>query len=138
MKKFITGLMFVAVASMVAVSCGKYEEGPGFSLRTKKGRVAGEWEVDKYVSSNGTETQDQYNSTATYEKDGTFTSSSDFGSYTGTWEFGDKKETIITTVSVTIGGTTQTSKDTATIIRLTNSEFWTQDEDGDQVHLKAK
>ncbi len=130
--------MVVAVAGMTVTSCKKYDEGPGFSLKTKKGRIAGEWQVDKYITSGGTETQDNANTVITYEKDGTYKYSNDGGSFTGTWKFDDKKEKIITEFSYQFGGSTIVSQDTTTILRLTNKEFWTVDEDNDKVYLKAK
>jgi hypothetical protein len=40
-------------------SCNKYEDGPAFSLRAKKERVANTWKVQK-ATNNGEEVTDQY------------------------------------------------------------------------------
>ncbi len=138
MKKFVLGLMVVAVAGMTVTSCKKYDEGPGFSLKSKKGRLSGEWEVEKYITSGGTETQDNASTVITYEKDGTYKYANTAGSFTGTWKFDDKKENLITEFSYQFGGQTITNQDTVTILRLTNKEFWTVDEDNDKTYLKAK
>lgn len=135
MKTFrILSLAILSVAFVMG-SCSKYEEGPALSLRTKKARITGEWEVEKYVSSDGTESEPSENDDATVEleKDGTYKVNSSFGTVEGTWEFSDDKESIKTTFSQ--GGFSQTF--TEKIIRLTNKEFWIEDSDGDQTHMKA-
>jgi hypothetical protein len=127
----------LAVVFVLGTSCGKYEEGPGFSLMTKKARVAGVWKLEKYVSANGTVTNAEADDNTTFEftKDGTLIIKSTDGgvSYTvsGTWEFTKDKEYIKTTLEF-FG---QTSVNEARILRLTNKEFWTVDEDGDQTHM---
>lgn len=43
-------LLAIAFAiSVVFISCGKYEEGPSISLRTKKARLTGVWEISKQM-----------------------------------------------------------------------------------------
>jgi len=127
----------LAVVFVLGTSCGKYEEGPGFSLMTKKARVAGVWKLEKYVSANGTVTNADADDNTTFEftKDGSviITSTDGGTSFTinGTWEFTKDKEYIKTTL-VFFG---QTSTDEVKILRLTNKEFWTVDEDGDETHL---
>jgi hypothetical protein len=51
MKKNYFLLALLAIAITFG-SCGKYEDGPNISLRTKKARVAGNWKVVK-VTING-------------------------------------------------------------------------------------
>jgi uncharacterized protein (TIGR03066 family) len=127
----------LAVVFVLGTSCGKYEEGPGFSLMTKKARVAGVWKLEKYVSANGTVTNADADDNTTFEftKDGSviITSTDGGTSFTinGTWEFTKDKEYIKTTL-VFFG---QTSTDEVKILRLTNKEFWTVDEDGDETHM---
>ena len=95
MKKLLLAL--VGVAFMLG-SCGKYEEGPGFSLRSKKGRVEGEWKIEKeiYNGQDQTLTPDDKDDVWKFEKDGTF-EYQDPGNSTekGKWSFNDKKENII-------------------------------------------
>lgn len=129
MKKAL--LATTAIVSLLAVSsCGKYEEGPGVSLLTKKARLTGVWDVKEYVSGSTTVTD---NSDDTFEivKDGTYKYTSGSTSTEGTWEFTGDKEKLKTTYSYTVFGTTYTEANEVTIIRLTNTELWTKDSDGD-------
>lgn len=43
-------LLFGVIA--LAFACGKYEEGPKFSLESKKSRLVGEWKVTS-ITKNG-------------------------------------------------------------------------------------
>jgi hypothetical protein len=127
----------LAVVVVLGTSCGKYEEGPGFSLMTKNARVAGVWKLEKYVSANGTVTNAEADDNTTFEftKDGsviiTYMDGGVSFTVNGTWEFTKDKEYIKTTT--TFFG--QTSVDEVKILRLTNKEFWTVDDDGDETHL---
>ena len=48
-KKFLgVALMIIFIAPLYQ-SCKKYDEGPAISLRSKKNRLTGEWEVTKYL-----------------------------------------------------------------------------------------
>jgi hypothetical protein len=49
---------------MVLLSCGKYEEGPFFSIRTKNARLEGEW---KLVKQDRKSTSDVFTSVYTFE-----------------------------------------------------------------------
>ena len=40
-------LSFLSVIVLLAAGCSKFEEGPGFSLRTKKARIQNTWIVEK-------------------------------------------------------------------------------------------
>ena len=127
----------LAVVVVLGTSCGKYEEGPGFSLMTKSARVAGVWKLEKYVSANGTVTNAEADDNTTFEftKDGsviiTYMDGGVSFTVNGTWEFTKDKEYIKTTT--TFFG--QPSVEETKILRLTNKEFWTVDEDGDETHL---
>lgn len=145
MKKI--SLLLVTIAMVSLWSCGKYEEGPMFSLRSKTGRIAGTWVYDKILQ-NDVDVTSQSTANSTFEmtidRDGTYKTVYSYtvlgqnfsGEDTGTWEFGDNETINITSDS---GNGTNTT----TIIRLTNSEFWTKDTDsstGDvtEVHYKSK
>ena len=113
-------------ASVVTIlnfqSCSKYEDGPSFSLRTKKGRLVGDWEL---VKINGQSPEAYMNSSSgswssvsnvdiewEFESDGdwkrkaswqrTSNNPNGYGSYTyninyvdrGEWEWDDNKEEI--------------------------------------------
>lgn len=136
MKKIsILMLLAVAVAGTSLTSCNKYEEGPGFSVRSAKQRITNTWEVEKYVDADGTETAGTSSDpTMTITKDGEFTITSGSFNTSGTWAFDDSKENITTTYD--FGGSSISS--TSKIVRLTMTELWLEDEDGDRVHYREK
>lgn len=123
----------LASFGMIALlsACGKYEEGPGFTLLTKKARLTGEWDAKEYVSSNGTTVADTDATTVEFVKDGKMIVRDGSTSTEGTWEFVSDKEKIRTSFTYTVLGVSQTVTDETTIIRLTNKELWTKDSDGD-------
>jgi hypothetical protein len=144
MKKI--SLLLVTIAMVSLWSCGKYEDGPMFSLRSKTGRLAGTWVYDKILQ-NDVDVTSQSTSGNTFEltveRDGTYKSVYSYtvlgqtfsGEDTGKWEFGDNETIVITSDN--------NGSSTATITRLTNSEFWTKETDsstGDvtEVHYKSK
>ena len=88
--------------------CKKYEDGPAFSLLTKKQRLTGEWEAKKLISdAQNVIGQQGYEVDLEFDKDGDFelnsrsTYTDMYGqtfnySYqlTGDWEFSNDKEEI--------------------------------------------
>jgi hypothetical protein len=119
-------------------ACGKYEEGPGFTLLTKKARLTGEWDAKEYVDADGTVVADNDDATVEFVKDGTMIIRDGGTSTEGTWEFVSDKEKLRTSYSYTILGVTQTYTGETTIIRLTNKELWTKDSDGDITKMEKK
>jgi hypothetical protein len=141
MKKKIL-LPILALLFLVA-SCGKYEEGPSFSLRTKKARVTGTWNIEKIIV-NGEEQPTTFNEGGfqfslddidielNKDNSATITIPVPFiGSVTddGEWDFSNNKENI------KISGFTQMEaiNGEGKILRLTNSELWVLTEDDDDV-----
>jgi hypothetical protein len=107
-------------------SCGKYEDGPMFSLKTKTARLTGEWEVieiDKEKLSD-----EGFKLILEFEKDGDFSFEYLYDSYSysydGEWEWESDKESI----EVSVEG----DKMEWDILRLTNSELWFEDEYGEE------
>ncbi len=47
MRKSAIILAVIAISAVLLSSCGKYEEGPAFSLATKKARLKGTWKVSE-------------------------------------------------------------------------------------------
>jgi hypothetical protein len=132
MKKVIASFLGLVGAATVISSCGKYEEGPGFTLLSKKARYAGEWSVSN-VTFNGTDVTSTFlPSGATYtltsEKDGTWSSTYAVGGLssteTGTWELYEDKVIMVTT------GSSDTDGDTSTIVLLKNKEMKVKDVSG--------
>ena len=117
MKKFLV----LALLSVIAVSCGKYEEGPGFSLISKKNRVTNTWVLSK-VEVNGQDETPQsssYTLKMTLKEDETLSANYTVLTIpfttTGTWAFNSDKSALILTDN---SGTS-----TNTILRLTNKEM---------------
>lgn len=134
MKRKITLTLAMIISLLFLLpSCGKYEEGPGLSLRTKKQRLVGVWTPEKYIDEDGGE-QTAGENENTYE----FTSNNSFiirgalGTTNGTWEFVQDKEAVRATYTVPILGeiTNQWR-----ILRLTNSELWIIDNNDLRIHL---
>ena len=131
MKKQLAIFTFFAVA-LVFTGC-KYEEGPSLSLRSKKARLAGEYTVQK-VTRDGDEIDISFFQGFTYifDKEGKLEVKGANSTSTATYEFGDKKETLVITDA---DGDTETY----TILKLTNDEFWytrTEDNVTYEFHLK--
>ncbi len=132
--KQITYAALAGAAALSVGSCGKYEDGPGFALSSKKSRVVGEWEV---TSVAGVPTEAGYSINFTFEKDGSMEWKYSYGSYsysyTGTWDFASDKEEL----AVTIQGYTSNFD----IKRLASKELWLDDDatdlDGDIWKLDA-
>ncbi len=135
MKK---GLLFLAAGLFLLASCGKFEEGPGFTLRSKKARLSGDWKL-KEITVNGSTTyngeplmSDQYVLKFSFEKDGKYNFSEiitdDANSVytdteTGTWDW--KEDSLMLKSSTN-------SEDVIHVSRLTNSEFWIDETDGNE------
>ena len=113
-------------------SCSKYEDGPMFSLRTKKARLSGDWEVVRI--GNETYPQDGYSIEMEFEKEGDFSFSYFYGassySYNGEWEFASDKEDL----DIIIENQVQTFE----ILRLKNDELWLEDPNNIEWRLEAK
>jgi hypothetical protein len=127
-------LLAAAVVTMLNFSsCKKYEDGPAFSLKTKTARLTGEWEVVSVV--NAGVVLNDTDLFLEFDKDGDFTYKMEYEYYgstysysvDGDWEWGDGKETLEVTID--------NEKTEWEIKRLTNSEFWFEDEDGSEWEL---
>ena len=129
----------IALLAMTFVlgSCSKYEEGPAFSLRTKKARLTGVWKIEKFVSNDGSTSypDSDENGTIEYTKDNETKTTIDILGFqvviSGEWEFIKDKEWL--RVIVDLNG--QTEVVDSKILRLKNDELWTEDEDGNQTHF---
>ena len=129
-------------------SCGKYEDGPAFTLKTKKSRLVRDWEVVKLSDASGNTIIPSIGGYTIeidfeFDKDGdfkqTFTYSYSDSSYTysyadvekGEWEFSKDKEDL--EMDFDYGGTQDWK-----IMRLTKDELNFEDEDGYEWELEAK
>lgn len=132
-------IAIIAIGSLFLASCNKYEEGANFSLRSKKGRIAGTWHLHK-VELNGSDVTSSYlpsgaTLTQTIEKDGTWTSTYTISSLSntdsGTWEFVDSKEKL----KMVTNGSGDADGDTSTIVMLKNKEFKVKSVSGSNVMI---
>ena len=130
MKKIGVIFTFLVITAMMMTSCGKYEEGPGFSLRTKTARLTGEWKLVE-ITENGT-AMDISDMEATYEfeRGGDMKVSTKWMgmtfSFEGEWRFDDSKENL--EVRIKEEGTEWSEWESTEILRLTNGELWLRDE----------
>ena len=123
-------IYFIAIVIVIGIfGCGKYEEGPGVSLRSKKARVANLWKVEYAF-----DLEDKVEITADYtgeqwqfSKDGSFTESSDgVLEKTGNWEFINDKDEI----SISTPG----DMDVYQILKLKENEMWILSQE-EEIHL---
>lgn len=154
MKKVLTITALFIMSVVVLNSCSKYEDGPGFSLRSKKARIANTWKIDKITDLNTGEVvnTDEFfgfadsSSGMEYtveikfkmEKDGSMQMIASVMGFEfpvdGSWEFvGDTGLKI--TIADPNGGPSQSME--FTILRLANNELWLKDKDNYQMNLAS-
>ena len=125
-------LCLLTLLIVIVSSCGKYEEGPEFTLLTKKQRLVGEWQIEEATVNGAAVDPATYSEyTLIFERDGTARITYGVLTYKGTWEFIDDKKKLR---SLSITGEEVES----TILRLTNKQLWLKDPDGDIQKLKSK
>ena len=146
MKNQIKSIMPLCIAAvMFFASCGKYEDGPNFSLRSKKSRLVNTWVIDKAYENGEDVTENMKQDNPNYQlqirKDQSMTVSvfNDMTGETeeskGKWEFSKDKEEVELTADAT--GNEISWK----ILRLTNNEFWAELDFGIaklEIHYKSK
>ena len=98
--KFLT-LVLIALFSISSVltSCGKYEEGPNFTLLTKKMRLTGEWTLTALNDEPVTDLPG-VTTILSFEADGTYRSTTYYEGESileelGIWEFNSDKTGLI-------------------------------------------
>ncbi len=115
------------------ITCKKYDEGPAFSLRTKKQRLSRTWQYQTYFENGVDKTATQASFYQNYiiglGKDGSY--SVDYIAYgqvpfneVGIWEFDDEKEKIIFTRQFPAGNPFEWK-----IKRLKRRELWVEEND---------
>ena len=126
-KTLLAGGLAAAVG---LTGCGKYEDGPAFSLLTKTQRLTGDWEMTKWVPDgesdmigNGRQIDIEFDKDGDFdiEMEVTYTyygsSYSETYSESGNWEFSSDKEKI------ELDFEDSNAKWDIEITRLTNKEF---------------
>lgn len=131
MKRFAIILTVVAATALLFSSCGKYEEGPSFSLLTKKARIAGEWTVTEMTVDGEVQDMEGTSMVYTLEKDGTGSAKVTWGGFSfefvAEWEFDEAKENLRVRTKDENDEWDEWAE--SEIIRLTNSELWMRDID---------
>ena len=128
--------LLFAICSILLYSCNKYENGPKFTLFSKKARLANSWKLQR-TTLDGEPIQlnaNAYTNTTVIKKDGTYeilaeSSQNGFTNQYGTWIFGEDKETII--IDLPQSGYT----DEFIISKLENKSLWLKKEIGSNAYL---
>src|SRR5574337_1342464 len=122
MKKFILASVIAILGFTVVftASCNKYEDGPKFSLLSKKARISGEWVVES-VTIHDTDATSMYPSGYVLEidKKGTYTTEGLNPNDSGTWELGEDKDDVRFQ-----SGASGSPEESYRILRLKNKELW--------------
>jgi hypothetical protein len=92
---------FILTLLMAFASCAKYDDGPAFSLYSKKERATGNWRFEKVIENGVDKTEDYANQTVNMLKNGdVFWTQGYYDGYWnpygigGTWSFASNKEQI--------------------------------------------
>ncbi len=130
--KTISALFLLTV---IAIGCKKYEEGPIFSLRSKKERLANTWKVAQWLE-NGVDKTNDFNNifngyVMTINKENTYSLTyKAFGiipySESGSWYFNTNK------TSVTFKNNNNNTS-TWKILKLMEKELWGEFKDSNKV-----
>ena len=125
-------LTLALLSSIVFSSCSKYEDGPAFSLRSKKERVANTWRVER-ASNNGSDVTsafDQYQLQMLSDGDATLAALYTLGELTfefetnGTWTLEDAGEVL------RLDFQNNAADESYEILRLKEDELWLREKDG--------
>jgi hypothetical protein len=117
MKKFLV----LTILALAVVSCGKYDEGPGFSLISKKNRITNTWTLNARTSNGQSISLTNYTAQIIINEDEKYnTTASYLGlqfNENGTWKFSSDKSELLTMQ------TGFSNTDSWEIIRLTKDEL---------------
>jgi hypothetical protein len=134
-------LVFAAAVIYLCTGCGQYPEGPDFSLRSKKARVANTWYVDYATDTAGNEiTSDFDGQTWEATKDGDLFITIKYQGFTfkteGNWEFRNDNADIFIQVENPQSGDTETRL--FKILKLEKDAMWWDDKEspGGEFHFK--
>lgn len=119
-------IVYVSLVSVLLIACTKYENGPDYTLQTKKVRLANNWTVNEAIHLNGDSTAPFHKIYSGYqfnigadEQYSLFFRPNGEGHYNekGTWKFSDDKLHFITTSEA--GAVIDYY-----ILRLAHNELW--------------
>lgn len=130
--------------SFFFTECKKYPEGPSFSLRSKKERIANNWKVQKYLENDVDKTSDfnalhsKWNLLTT--KEGSYTITREFYGILSTTEKGTwaltagNKNFALTPTSISTGALPSPSS--WQILKLFEKEFWVRSYDSNSKKIE--
>lgn len=140
----IPSLKTIAVSALAICflsACNKYEDGPSFSLASRKSRMVNNWRIDKAYD-NGDDVTSSYNR---YELDlgksgsARLSQSSSFGGFiitaetNGSWSFTNDMEDL------SLNFEDNDFDETYTILKLERSELWIREKGDDlELHLTPR
>jgi hypothetical protein len=130
-------LLSVFLLSMCA--CNKYDEGPGFSLRTKTFRASDNWKIAR-AEKNGIDVTTSVRINVNLRSDGAMVysdttaiaSGDSISSLQGVWEFDHDAENILLVFTDPGGG--NVSARIWFILRLAVGELWVKETVGDDLY----
>ena len=139
-------ITFLSITLLFLTRCGKYEEGPGFSLLPKSTRLQQKWRpIEKLdASTNTIESIERDGSYIEFVKDGSFKIYHDnsMGSLgieglVGTWNFSEDKSAVIYEYSYVLAGITMwTIESTDTIVKLKLNSLGLKRANGDKYYYE--
>jgi len=122
-------ILILFVILIIASSCQKYDDGPAISFRSKKARVAGKWNTDKWMINKIYLSTDQdTDRRAEFTVDGIYyyhernPITHEVIDLKGTWDFQHNKEQLILGLPTNVDS--QMTYQIWDIIRLKNKELW--------------
>jgi len=118
---------------VLGTGCGKYDDGPDLSLRSRKERIANTWRVEKAMNGGDDVTYafDEYELKMTKDGDATLTANYELGDLTfefatnGTWDLENSDEDL------KLDFENNDADETYEILRLKETELWLQEKGGD-------
>jgi hypothetical protein len=124
-KHLLTYTSLALLLVFVVSSCGKYEDGPGFTVLTKRMRLQRSWDLAERVNENGVATADNSSDYWMLEKDGKLTAYQGSNNFSGNWSLENDDEYLKISLTFPIIGQLST---TYKIKRLTSKELWLYNE----------
>lgn len=123
MKKQLLKLVsFAVLVGIIASSCGKYEDGPGFTVLSKRMRLERSWDLDETVNAQGSSLKDNDSDYYTLKKDGVLEYTNDGTVTSGNWLLQNDNKNLKITVTYPIIGVVVIGD--FEIKRLTKNELW--------------
>lgn len=132
-------LILLSVVFLSFCSCNKYDEGPAFSLRSKKFRATDTWIVAN-AEKNGVDVTSSIRMGLDLKSDGSMTytdtiatpAGDSISNTLGVWEFDNAAENLLLVFTDPGGG--NVSARVWFILRLTIGELWVTEQVGDDLY----